>query len=65
MIRATYTSVADFAIVPAQDILSLGAEARMNTPGAAQDNWAWRMKGAELTHDMAERLRELSVITGR
>lgn len=65
MIRATYTSVADFAIVPAQDILSLGSDARMNTPGAAHDNWAWRMKSAELTHDLAERLRELGVITGR
>lgn len=65
MIRATWTSVADIAIVPVQDILSLGTEARMNTPGAAHDNWAWRMKSAELTRDMAERMRELAVITGR
>lgn len=65
LIRAAYTSVAEIAIVPVQDILGLGTGARMNTPGAEHGNWDWRMKSAQLTRDMAERLRQLGVITGR
>ena len=43
LIRAAYTSVAETAIVPVQDILNLGSEARMNRPGAEHDNWSWRL----------------------
>ena len=42
MIRLAYESVADLVIVPMQDILGLGAEARMNLPGVADGNWTWR-----------------------
>jgi 4-alpha-glucanotransferase len=65
LIRAAYTSVADTAIVPVQDILSLGSEARMNRPGAENDNWSWRLRPGALTRDHAERLRRLAEITGR
>ena len=65
LIRAAYTSVADMAIVPVQDILGLGSDARMNTPGKEEGNWSWRLHPAALTRDHAERLRQLAVICGR
>jgi len=65
MIRAAYTSVAEIAIVPVQDILSLGSDARMNTPGKEHGNWSWRLAHAALTREHAERLRQLGVIAGR
>ena len=45
MIRAVLTSAADTAIVPLQDLLGLGSEARFNTPGTAEGNWTWRFAG--------------------
>ncbi len=65
LIRAAYTSVADLAIVPAQDVFGLGSEARMNTPGVGADNWAWRARRDDFTGDRAERLRFLARLTGR
>ena len=65
LIRAAYTSVAEMAIVPAQDILDLGSEARMNRPGATEGNWTWRVRPGALTHDHAARLRRLAKLTGR
>ncbi len=65
LIRAAYTSVADIAIIPVQDILGLGSEARMNTPGAEHDNWSWRLPAGALTREDAARLRKLGVLTGR
>jgi 4-alpha-glucanotransferase len=65
LIRAAYTSVADIAIVPVQDILGLGSDARMNTPGAEKNNWTWRLAPGGLTHEHAQRLRRLAEITGR
>ncbi|HJQ36524.1 MAG TPA: 4-alpha-glucanotransferase [Thermoanaerobaculia bacterium] len=65
LIRAAYTSVAKMAIVPAQDILDLGSEARMNRPGAGHGNWAWRLRPGALTREHAENLRRLAALTGR
>ena len=65
MIRAAYTSVAQTAIVPIQDILDLGSEGRMNTPGAEHDNWSWRLQAGALTHDRAQKLRRLAALSGR
>ncbi len=65
LIRAAYTSVAETAIVPVQDVLGLGAEARMNTPGAEENNWSWRVPPGVLTHETAARLRRLATVTGR
>ncbi|HEX6083830.1 MAG TPA: 4-alpha-glucanotransferase [Thermoanaerobaculia bacterium] len=65
MIRAVYTSVAETAIVPVQDILSLDSSARMNTPGREHDNWSWRLNAAALTREHSEKLRQLGVVAGR
>jgi 4-alpha-glucanotransferase len=65
LIRAAYTSVAELAIVPIQDILGLGSEGRMNRPGADTDNWSWRLLPGALTRGHANRLRRLAEITGR
>ena len=65
LIRAAFTSVAETAIVPVQDILNLGSEARMNLPGAEHDNWSWRVAGGALTSEHAEELRALGEVSGR
>jgi 4-alpha-glucanotransferase len=55
-IRAVQASVADTAIVPAQDLLGLGSEARFNRPGTASGNWRWRLRPGQLTRPTMERL---------
>jgi len=65
LIRAAYTSIAETAIVPVQDILNLGSEARMNRPGAEHDNWSWRVTDGALTLEHAEELRVLGEVSGR
>jgi 4-alpha-glucanotransferase len=65
LIRTAYASVAEMSIVPVQDILGLGTEARMNRPGDAQHNWSWRLAPGALTRAQAERLATLAKITGR
>ena len=64
-IRAVVASVADTAIVPVQDVLGLGSEARMNVPGRASGNWRWRMREGALTAEHAARLRDLADLYGR
>ncbi len=65
MIRALLASVADTAIIPAQDLLGLGNEARMNLPATTDGNWKWRLKPGELSDELAERLKEMTEIYGR
>lgn len=65
MIRAAYTSVADLAVVPLQDVLDLGTEARMNVPGIARGNWRWRAPADAFSPERAERLRRLAGDTER
>jgi 4-alpha-glucanotransferase len=55
-IRAVLASVADTAIIPAQDLLGLGSDARMNRPGIPSGNWRWRLNAQQLTHDVARKL---------
>jgi 4-alpha-glucanotransferase len=55
-IRAVMGSVADTAIVPAQDLLGLGSEARFNRPGTASGNWRWRLRPGQLTREIWQRL---------
>jgi 4-alpha-glucanotransferase len=59
-IRAVLASVADTAVVPAQDLLGLGNEARMNQPGTLGGNWRWRLGPNQLTLDIARRLAVLT-----
>ena len=56
---------ADLAIVPAQDLLGLGPEARMNLPGSPSGNWRWRLKDGALTQQIVERLRRVTVAHAR
>ena len=58
LIPAVESSVAQIAIVPMQDILGLGSEARMNTPATAEHNWRWRMKAGAFTPALTAQLRE-------
>jgi 4-alpha-glucanotransferase len=60
-----WESRAKLAIAPMQDVLGLGAEARMNTPGTAAGNWTWRMGARALSRERAERLAGLNRRTGR
>lgn len=63
--RALLASVANTAIVPLQDLLGLGTEARMNLPNTTAGNWAWRFKPNALTKEIATRLRKLTEVYGR
>jgi 4-alpha-glucanotransferase len=58
-IRALEASVADTALIPLQDVLGLGTEARMNQPATLGGNWRWRYRSEMLTPEIARRLREL------
>jgi 4-alpha-glucanotransferase len=60
MIRAVLASVADTAIIPLQDVLGLGTEARMNLPGTSGGNWRWRFQTGALSSELAAQLRELN-----
>ena len=65
LIRLAMMSVAKVVIIPMQDILELGEEARMNRPGSMQGNWRWRMLPDQLTTALADRLKETTKIYGR
>jgi 4-alpha-glucanotransferase len=64
-IRLSLMSVADTAIIPLQDILGLGGQARMNIPGTTKDNWRWRFRPDMLSDEARERLREMTGLYGR
>jgi 4-alpha-glucanotransferase len=65
MIRLAMSSVARTAIVPMQDVLGLGSEARMNTPGHAGGNWRWRLEPEAMTPALERRLLDCSRAYGR
>jgi 4-alpha-glucanotransferase len=64
-IRLAWNSVARYALAPLQDVLGLGSDARMNTPGVAEGNWRWRFPEGALTGNAARRLREITRRAGR
>jgi 4-alpha-glucanotransferase len=64
-IRAVLASVADTAIVPLQDVLGLGSEARMNQPGIAEGNWQWRFREDMITGEHEHLLRSMTTLFGR
>jgi 4-alpha-glucanotransferase len=64
-IRTLLVSVADTAIVPLQDVLGKGSEARMNLPGRGHGNWCWRFEASELTPEIRARLRAITEGSGR
>ena len=65
MIRVVLESNADLAVIPLQDVLGLGSEARMNMPGSMDGNWRWRFREGDLTPAHAARLRDLTAKSGR
>jgi 4-alpha-glucanotransferase len=64
-IRLALGSVAETTIIPLQDVLSLGSEARMNTPGRPSGNWSWRYTPELLSPQVTERLHRLTQLYGR
>ena len=59
LVRLALASTARLSVVPAQDLLALGSEARMNTPGTDEGNWDWRAAPGSFDADLAERVRAL------
>ena len=64
-IRAVLASVANLAIIPLQDVLGLGSEARMNLPGTISGNWKWRYRSEALTKEIRGALRTLTSLYDR
>lgn len=65
LIRLAQSSPAAFSIVPVQDVLGLGSEARLNTPSTAQGNYHWRYQAGMLRNELAEKLAALVNVTDR
>lgn len=65
MIAGALRSVAETAIIPLQDLLLLGTEARMNLPGSSENHWAWRFMDGLLSDELAGRLADLVWLYGR
>ncbi len=64
-IRAAEASVADLCMVPLQDVLGLGSDARMNVPSHPEDNWTWRYEAGALRPELAARLGVLAEVCDR
>ncbi|MGE0406272.1 MAG: 4-alpha-glucanotransferase [Candidatus Korobacteraceae bacterium] len=64
-VRALVASPARYSVVPLQDVLALGSEARMNTPSVANGNWTWRYNAEDLTSESATKLAELCQVCDR
>ena len=64
-IRLAWSSVANTAIVPMQDLLGLGTRARMNLPGTTRNNWQWRAKAGDFSPELADKLAHLTILYGR
>ena len=65
MIRCAYASVAALAVVPMQDVLQLGSEARMNVPSQPTGNWEWRYTDEQITPEASRDLARLATLYGR
>ncbi|MGI8925150.1 MAG: 4-alpha-glucanotransferase [Tepidiformaceae bacterium] len=65
LMRMAYGSAAEMAIVPMQDVLRLGSEARMNVPGQPDGNWGWRFRWEQLRPEQVAFLRDSAVLYGR
>lgn len=65
LLRAIQASVAELAIAPAQDLLELGSETRMNTPAVPGGNWSWRAMNGAWTEELAQKLANLAEVTDR
>ena len=59
------SSIADSVVFPLQDVLGLGSDARMNSPGRAQGNWSWRYPGDALSDEVTGQLKLITTTYGR
>ncbi len=65
LVRLAMMSVANMVILPIQDVLGLGAEARMNRPSSTEGNWEWRLSAEQLNQEVIHKLREITELYGR
>ena len=65
LMRGAWSSVADMAIVPMQDLIGLGSEARINTPSTIGNNWKWRATADQIDNKLAKKLLKYMVMYGR
>lgn len=65
LIKVAYASVANIVVIPMQDILNLGSEARMNFPGKLGGNWGWRFSWDQVPYDMAHHYKEMTILYER
>ena len=65
LIKTAYASVADTVIIPMQDVLNLGTEARMNFPGTLGGNWTWRLQWNQITDELAATYKKMTEIYDR
>ena len=65
LINEAYKSVADLVIIPMQDILNLGTDARMNFPGKLGGNWVWRFSWDQIPSELSERYKNMAQNNGR
>lgn len=64
-IRSALASVADTAVIPMQDYLGLGSEARINVPSTVGNNWKWRLIAGQTDSELAEKIRKMAKLYGR
>jgi 4-alpha-glucanotransferase len=57
--------VAELALIPLQDVLGLGSEARMNTPSLSDGNWKWRFSPGQFSSELTAKLAHLAEVTDR
>ncbi len=65
LVCETMKSPAGIVIIPIWDVLGLGTESRINTPGTPQGNWVWRMGESMLTEDAKKFLKDITILYGR
>ena len=65
LVRLAVNSVAELVIIPMQDVLGLGAGARMNHPGTTENNWTWRLRSDQIIPDKIQELSSLTECSGR
>ena len=65
MVRAAMASVGNLCVIPMQDWLLLGDEARINTPSTTGGNWVWRMRQGAASPALAAQIRKMTKVYGR
>ncbi|MEJ2505237.1 MAG: 4-alpha-glucanotransferase, partial [Ignavibacteriaceae bacterium] len=65
LIRLAYSSVAVFVVIPMQDILNLGGEARMNFPSTLGGNWTWRFTWDQAEKELSKHYKDLTLLYDR